>query len=65
MIILEKWLFYIFIQRSAFDSVLKPMDGVTLYRLEMKPKTTIRNEKNYMNIGEICFTKVLEMRRAL
>ena len=50
---------------SAFYGVLKPMDGVTPYRLEMKAKATIGNEKTYMNIGEICFTKVLEMRRAL
>ena len=30
---------------SAFYGVLKPMDGVTPYRLEMKGKATIRNEK--------------------
>lgn len=31
---------------SAFYGVLKPMDGVTPYRLEMQAKAVIENEKN-------------------
>ena len=43
----------------------RSMDGVTPYRLEMQAKAVIENKKTYMIIGEICFTKVFEMRRAL
>ena len=44
---------------SAFYGVLKPMDGVTPYRLEMKAKATIGNEKNlYEYWGDMLYKGV-------
>ena len=37
---------------SAFYGVLKPMDGVTPYRLEMQAKAVIENEKNSYDYWE-------------
>ena len=44
---------------SAFYGVLKPMDGVTPYRLEMNAKATIGNEKNlYEYWGDMLYKGV-------
>lgn len=44
---------------SAFYGSLKPMDGVTPYRLEMQAKATIRNTKNlYEYWGEMLYKDV-------
>lgn len=46
---------------SAFYGVLKPMDGVTPYRLEMQAKASIGNAKNlYEYWGESIYREVLD-----
>ena len=37
---------------SGFYGVLKPMDGVVPYRLEMQANLELESIRTYMNIGE-------------
>ena len=39
---------------SAFYGVVKPMDGVTPYRLEMQSKATVKNKKDLYDFWENC-----------
>ena len=41
---------------SAFYGVLKPMDGVTPYRLEMQAKSGLEIPKICMSTGVTCYT---------
>ena len=51
---------------SAFYGVLKPMDGVTPYRLEMKAKAEIEDTKNlYDYWGERLYRSVLDDSRII
>ena len=40
---------------SAFYGILKPMDGVTPYRLEMQQKLRLKKQQIYMITGVTCY----------
>ena len=51
---------------SAFYGILKPMDGVTPYRLEMQAKVGIGDAKNlYEYWGELLYRSIIDDRRII
>lgn len=51
---------------SAFYGVLKPMDGITLYRLEMQAKLGIGDAKNlYAYWGDLLYRSVIDDSRVI
>ena len=50
---------------SAFYGVLKAMDGVTPYRLEMQAKASIGGKKICMSYGEADYMRLSEMKAEL